>query len=163
MGHKMNAPIQLGISDFYLQTFPHASTVLGSNEKQEMDLRILGSFFSEEISKIQSPFNLIAVWEQISLVEIFHYFSFSSAGFISDFSFLCVSESLVQTGDSSDTMMQDEVSCSGGTRRPGECVSEYAFVFVCVQSHVGGNASLNAGHSWKPPEHEARHNLELPL
>lgn len=147
----MKAPIQLGISDFYLPTFSHASTVLGSDEKQEMDLRILGSFFSEEISEMQSPFNVIAVWEQIFI------------SFISGFSFLCLSESLVQTGDSSDTMMQDEVSCSGGTGRPGECVSEYAFVFVCVQSHVGGNASLNAGHSWKPPEHEARHNLELPL
>lgn len=62
-----------------------------------------------------------------------------------------------------NSVMQDEVSCRGGIRRPGESVSEHACVFFCVWSHVGGNASLNVGHSWKPPEHEARHNYELPL
>jgi len=38
--------------DFYLLTFSHASSFLGSNDKQEMDLRILGLFYSVEIPEM---------------------------------------------------------------------------------------------------------------
>lgn len=51
MGHKINVPIQLGISDFHLLILSNASTVCVSNEKREMDVRILGSFSPKKYLK----------------------------------------------------------------------------------------------------------------